>query len=36
MEQLGTGTEFTSIRLPRLFFKDLRESIQLALRPAVP
>ena len=36
VEQLGTGTEFTPIRLPRLFFKDLRENIQLALRPVVP
>jgi hypothetical protein len=36
IEQLGTGAEFTPIRLPRLFFKDLRENIQLALHPAVP
>jgi Tol biopolymer transport system component len=36
IEQLNTGTEFTPIRLPRLFFQDLRENIQLALRPVVP
>ena len=35
LEQLGTEIEFTPIRLPRLFFKDLRENIQLALQPVV-
>jgi hypothetical protein len=36
VEQIGTGAEFTPIRLPLRFFPDLRESIQLALRPALP
>jgi serine/threonine protein kinase len=36
MDQLGTGTKFTPVRLPPRFFWDLRETIQLALRPAVP
>jgi len=36
IEQIDTGTKFTPIRLPRLFFKDLRENIQLALRPVGP
>jgi Tol biopolymer transport system component len=36
MEQLGTPAEFTPIKLPLRFFPDLREDIQLALRPALP
>lgn len=35
VEQIGTGTGFTPLRLPPLFFRDLRENIQLALRPAL-
>jgi hypothetical protein len=34
--QIGTATEFTPIKLPPLFFRDLRENIQLDLRPALP
>lgn len=36
VEQIGIETEFTPLRLPPLFFRDLRENIQLALRAAVP
>ena len=36
IDQIGTGTEFTPLRLPPLFFRDLRETIQLALHPALP
>jgi hypothetical protein len=36
IEQIGTGADFTPVRLPPLFFRDLRENIQLALRPAIP
>jgi tRNA A-37 threonylcarbamoyl transferase component Bud32 len=36
IDQIGTATEFTPIKLPPLFFRDLRENIQLALRPALP
>ena len=36
VDQIGTGTGFTPVILPPLFFRDLRENIQLALRPAVP
>ena len=36
VDQIGTGTAFTPVRLPPLFFRDLRENIQLALRPALP
>jgi len=35
-DQIGTGTDFTPLPLPRLFFQNLDENIQLALRPAVP
>jgi hypothetical protein len=33
LEEIGTGTAFTPIKLPLQFFPDLRERIQLALRP---
>lgn len=36
LDQIGTGVELTPLRLPPLFFRDLRETIQLALRPALP
>jgi serine/threonine protein kinase len=36
IEQIGTDTRFTPIKLPLHFFPDLREHIQLALRPALP
>jgi serine/threonine protein kinase len=36
LEQIGTGTAFSPIELPLHFFPRLRESIQLALRPALP
>ena len=36
IDQIGTATEFTPIKLPPLFFRDLRENIQLDLRPALP
>jgi hypothetical protein len=36
IEQIGTGAAFSPIELPLHFFPNLRESIQLALRPAVP
>jgi serine/threonine protein kinase len=36
VDQAGTGAEFTPVRLPPLFFRDLRENIQLALRPVLP
>ena len=34
IEQIGTDTAFTPIRLPLQFFTDLRENIELALRPS--
>ena len=36
IEQIGTPVGFTPIELPLRFFPDLRENIQLALRPVVP
>jgi len=36
IDQIGTATEFVPIKLPPLFFRDLRENIQLDLRPARP
>ena len=36
VQEIGTRTEFTPIDLPLRFFPDLRENIQLALRPVVP
>ena len=36
IDQIGTGTEFSAMRLPPLFFRDLRETIQLAVQPALP
>ena len=36
MDQIGTQTKATPIKLPLRFFPDLRENIQLALRTAVP
>jgi len=36
MDQIDSGVEFVPIKLPLHFFPDLRESIQLALRPSVP
>ena len=36
IDQIGTATEFAPIKLPPLFFRDLRENIQLDLRPARP
>jgi hypothetical protein len=36
IEQIGTEASFSPIDLPLQFFPHLRESIQLALRPAVP
>jgi serine/threonine protein kinase len=36
MDQIGAGAKFTPIKLPLQFFPDLRENIQLALRPSVP
>lgn len=36
VDQIGTTTEFVPIRLPLHFFPNLRENIQLALRPSVP
>ena len=35
-EQIATDAAFTPVKLPVRFFPDLRESIQLALRPALP
>jgi hypothetical protein len=35
VDQIGNA-EFTPLRLPRLFFENLDENIQLALRPSVP
>ena len=34
LEQIGAAETFTPMKLPVRFFPDLRESIQLALRPA--
>ena len=34
-EQIGRDAEFTPIKLPLHFFPDLRENIQLALRPVL-
>ena len=36
MDQIDSGVEFVPIKLPLHFFPDLRESIQLALRPSAP
>ncbi|MCI0608264.1 MAG: protein kinase [Anaerolineae bacterium] len=36
IDQIDTGGTFTPIRLPLQFFPDLREDIELALRPSVP
>ena len=36
LDQIGSATEFAPINLPPLFFRDLRENIQLALRPSLP
>ena len=36
VEQIGTESTFAPVKLPVRFFPDLRESIQLALRPASP
>ena len=36
VDQIDTGTTLTPIKLPFQFFPDLRENIQLALRPSVP
>ena len=36
IEQIGPGAAFSPIELPLHFFPHLRESIQLALRPALP
>jgi Tol biopolymer transport system component len=36
VDQINSGVEFVPIRLPLQFFPDLRESIQLAMRPATP
>jgi serine/threonine-protein kinase len=35
IDQMG-ATKFTPLRLPRLFFQNLDENIQLALRPSIP
>jgi serine/threonine protein kinase len=36
MDQIGTSTALAPLPLPRLFFQDLDENIQLALRPSIP
>jgi serine/threonine protein kinase len=36
VDQLGTKTTFTPIKLPLHFFPDPRENLEVALRPAVP
>lgn len=36
IDQIGTAAEFAPIKLPPLFFRDLRENIQLDLSPALP
>jgi serine/threonine-protein kinase len=36
IEELTSGAEFIPIKLPLRFFPDLRENIQLALRPIAP
>ena len=36
IEQIGSAGPLTPVKLPLRFFPDLRESIQLALRPAAP
>lgn len=36
VEQLSTGGQFTALPLPRLFFQNLDENIQIALRPSTP
>ncbi|MDQ3003943.1 MAG: protein kinase [Chloroflexota bacterium] len=36
VDQINSSVEFVPVRLPLQFFPDLRESIQLALRPSVP
>jgi hypothetical protein len=35
-DQIGVGEKFTPLKLPIQFFPDLRENIQLALRPSTP
>ena len=34
IDQIGTGTTFTAIKLPLRFFPDAREDIEVALRPS--
>jgi len=36
IDQLGTETTFTPIKLPLRFFPDPRENLEIALRPSVP
>lgn len=36
VDQIGTGIAFVPLQLPRLFFENLDENVQLALRPAGP
>jgi serine/threonine-protein kinase len=36
VEQIGSAEPLTPVKLPLRFFTDLREAIQLALRPALP
>ena len=36
IDQIDTETTFTPIRLPIQFFSDLREDVELALRPSAP
>ncbi len=36
VDQIGSSADFVPIQLPPLLFRDLRENIQLALRPALP
>jgi hypothetical protein len=36
MGLLGKSEKITPVKLPLHFFPDLRENIQLALRPALP
>src|SRR5688500_7410390 len=36
IDGINTGVTFTPIRLPLQFFPDLREEVELALRPATP
>ena len=34
VDQIGSGTTFTAIKLPLRFFPDAREDIEVALRPS--